>query len=101
MIKPFLAAAVALVALPVLAQAQEINAQPGFYIGAGGGMVIPLSNNITAGVGWMAGGTVGYDFVCSRVALDIGYGQLPLNFASPGTALNSKAGQLTGLVNQL
>jgi outer membrane protein OmpA-like peptidoglycan-associated protein len=94
-----LAAAVLVALLPAIGEAQEINAQPGFYIGAGGGMVIPLSSNGNNGVGWMAGGSVGYDFVGPRVALDVGYGQLPLNFAIPGTALNGKAGQLTGLVN--
>jgi outer membrane protein OmpA-like peptidoglycan-associated protein len=45
------------------------------------------------------GGTVGYDFVGPRISLDVGYGQLPLNFSVPGTALNGKAGQLTGLIN--
>jgi outer membrane protein OmpA-like peptidoglycan-associated protein len=98
--KPIFAAAVALVALPLAAHAQEINAQPGFYIGAGGGLAIPLSQgNGTNGVGWAVGGTVGYDFVGPRVSLDVGYGQLPLNFSLPGTALNGKAGMLTGLVN--
>jgi OOP family OmpA-OmpF porin len=100
MIRPLLAAASVLAVLPVAAVAQEINAQPGFYIGAGGGLVVPLSSNSTGGnVGWAAGGTIGYDFVGPRVSLDVGYGQLPLNFNLPGTALNGKAGMLTGLVN--
>ncbi len=50
-------------------------------------------------MGWTTGGTIGYDFVGPRVSLDVGYGQLPLNFSIPGTALNGKAGQLTGLIN--
>ena len=64
-------------------------------------MVVPLSSgNGTGGnIGWLAGGTVGYDFVGPRVALDVGYGELPLNFSLPGTALNGRAGQLTALVN--
>jgi OmpA-OmpF porin, OOP family len=100
LIKPILAAAAVLAALPVAVQAQEINAQPGFYIGAGGGIVLPLNtNNGLGGVGWAALGTVGYDFVGPRVALDVLYSQLPMNFAVPGTALNGKVGQLTGLVN--
>jgi outer membrane protein OmpA-like peptidoglycan-associated protein len=90
---------VGLATLPAAAHAQEINAQPGFYLGASGGMAIPLSSTSGGGVGWAAIGTVGYDFVGPRVALDVGYGQLPLNFSIPGTALNGKAGQLTGLVN--
>jgi len=95
-----LVVATVLAALPAAAFAQEINAQPGFYIGAGGGLAIPLSSNAAGGnVGWVAGGTVGYDFVGPRVSLDVGYGQLPLKINIPGTALNGKAGQLTGLVN--
>jgi len=95
-----MAAAAALVALPIAAQAQEINAYPGFYVGAGGGAAIPLSSSNGGGkVGYTIGGTVGYDFVGPRVSLDVGYGQLPLNFNLPGTALTGKAGQLTTLVN--
>ena len=100
MIKRVLAAASALAALPVVAHAQEINAQPGFYIGAGGGVVVPLmSNSNVSGVGWDAGGTIGYDFVGPRVSLDVSYAQVPLNINIPGTALNGKAGQLTGVIN--
>jgi OOP family OmpA-OmpF porin len=95
----FAVAALAAV-LPFAASAQEINAQPGFYIGACGGLAIPLASNGFGGnVGWVAGGTIGYDFVGPRIALDVGYGQLPLNVNVPGTALNGKAGQLTGIVN--
>jgi OmpA-OmpF porin, OOP family len=86
--------------LPIAAQAQAINPQPGVYIGAGGGIVGAIgSNNSASGAGWVAGGTVGYDFVGPRVSLDVGYGQVPLNVNIPGTAINGKAGQLTGLVN--
>jgi OmpA-OmpF porin, OOP family len=85
---------------PALSHAQEINAQPGFYIGAGGGISTPLSTpNNSTGIGWVVGGTLGYDFVGPRVSLDVGYGQTPLNINIPGTALTNKAGQLTGLVN--
>jgi OOP family OmpA-OmpF porin len=87
--KPILAAAVALAALPVVAHAQEINSQPGFYIGGGGGLVVPLASNGSGGnVGWAAGGKIGYDFVGPRIDLDVGYGQLPLNFNARGTALD-------------
>jgi len=85
---------------PALSHAQEINAQPGFYIGAGGGISTPLSTpNNSTGIGWVVGGTIGYDFVGPRISLDVGYGQTPLNINIPGTAINNKAGQLTGLVN--
>jgi len=100
-VKKTAALVAAILAMPTLAQAQEINAFPGFYIGAGGGITIPLttSNNGASGVGWAVGGKVGYDFVGPRIDLDVGYGQVPLNFNIPGTALNGKAGQLTALAN--
>jgi outer membrane protein OmpA-like peptidoglycan-associated protein len=86
--------------LPFAVNAQEINAQPGFYIGAGGGLDWLIgTNNSSTGVGWSAGGTIGYDFVGPRVSLDVGYGQVPLSINIPGTAINNKAGMLTALVN--
>jgi OOP family OmpA-OmpF porin len=93
-------AAAAIMMLPVIAQAQDFNPQPGFYLGAGGGIVGAVSSpNNTTGVGWLAGGKAGYDFVGPRIDLDVGYGQLPLNINIPGTAINGKVGQLTALVN--
>jgi outer membrane protein OmpA-like peptidoglycan-associated protein len=92
--------AAALAATPTFAQAQEIDAQPGFYIGAGGGITTPLSSpNNSTGVGPVVGGKIGYDFVGPRIDLDVGYGSTPLNVNIPGTAITGKAGQLTGLVN--
>jgi outer membrane protein OmpA-like peptidoglycan-associated protein len=85
---------------PAFSHAQEINAQPGFYIGAGGGITTPLSSpNSATGIGWVAGGKFGYDFVGPRVDIDVGYGQTPTNVNIPGTALTNKAGQLTALAN--
>ena len=76
--KAFLAAA-ALVALPVMAQAQTPS--PGFYIGAEGGVNwllnftantnIPAADvSVTPQTGWLAGGVIGYDFVGPRVELE-------------------------------
>src|SRR5436190_8325004 len=94
----FLFAAIALA--PVVSQAQEINAQPGFYIGAGGGISTPLSSpNNATGLGWVVGGKFGYDFVGPRIDVDVGYGQTPTSLNIPGTALTNKAGQLTALAN--
>src|SRR5690349_1381491 len=91
---------VAVALTPVMSYGQEINAQPGFYVGAGGGITTPLSSpNNATGVGWVAGGKVGYDFVGPRVDLDVGYGQTPISINIPGTALTNKAGQLTALAN--
>src|SRR4051794_15758826 len=86
--------------LPFAVNAQTIDAQPGFYIGAGGGLDWLIgSGNASTGVGWAAGGTIGYDFVGPRVSLDVGYGQVPLNVNFPGTAVNGKAGMLTAQAN--
>jgi outer membrane protein OmpA-like peptidoglycan-associated protein len=88
---------VAVTLAPLTLQAQEINAIPGFYIGAGGGITTPLSGNSATGIGWAAGGKIGYDFVGPRVDLEVGYGQTPVNFNIPGTALTNKVGMLTAL----
>ena len=55
---------------PAIAQAQ-INAQPGFYIGAGGGLDWFIGSNANASTwtGWAVGGKAGYDFVGPRVEL--------------------------------
>ena len=87
--KKLLAATTALVALPVLAQAQSL--QPGgFYIGAEGGINWLLNTsstatfsaggfggsntvNINPNLGWTAGGMIGYDFIGPRVELEGNY----------------------------
>ena len=79
--KAFVAAA-ALVALPVMAQAQSPSA--GFYIGAEGGLNWLLNTNIGGlGIqpqtGWAAGGVIGYDFVGPRVELEGVYRQNSAN----------------------
>lgn len=76
--KKLLLATAALVALPVMAQAQT---NPGFYIGGEGGLNWmfnstvnppgPINNiNLSPQTGWAAGGMVGYDFVGPRVELE-------------------------------
>ncbi|MEA2813597.1 MAG: hypothetical protein QOI93_1294, partial [Rhodospirillaceae bacterium] len=78
--KLLLAATAALIALPVVAQAQT-QPNPGFYIGGEGGlnwMFNTTANvpgfggaaNIYPATGWAAGGMVGYDFVGPRVELE-------------------------------
>src|SRR3979409_123333 len=78
--KKVLLATAALVALPVMAQAQS-QPNPGFYIGAEGGlnwMFNTTANapgfggaaNIYPATGWAAGGMIGYDFVGPRVELE-------------------------------
>jgi outer membrane protein OmpA-like peptidoglycan-associated protein len=100
--KKALVAAAALVVLPMAANAQ-INATPGFYVGAGGGAAWSLgtNSNATTSTGFAVGGQVGYDFVGPRVELQGGYGQIPTSANIPGTAINGKVGQLTVMANLL
>jgi len=99
--KMFVAALVLLA--PVGLQAQTINAQEGFYIGAGGGAAwfIGSNPNSQSWTGWAVGGKAGYDFVGPRLELEVGYGQIPVSANIPGTAINGKVGQLTAMVNLL
>ena len=106
--KAFVAAA-ALVALPVMAQAQSPS--PGVYIGAEGGVNWLLNFNantnvaaapvvgVTPTTGWMAGGVIGYDFVGPRVELEGIYRWNGTNVGLPGTALNNQIGQLGIMAN--
>ena len=79
MIKKVLVATAAMVALPVMAQAQMLQ-YPGFYAGIEGGGSWMFNNTVTTPfgasgqmypqIGWAAGGMVGYDFVGPRVELE-------------------------------
>ena len=103
--KKALMTAAALVALPVMAQAQ--SAAPGFYIGIEGGANWLLNTTIqglavTPQTGWVAGGKVGYDFVGPRVELEGTYRENNhFTQAYPGTSINNKIGQVGVLVNLL
>ena len=71
--KKALLAAAALVALPVVAQAQMPT--QGFYIGAEGGVnwllnTTILNTPVSPQTGFAAGGVIGYDFVGPRVELE-------------------------------
>ena len=100
--KKMFAAALVLLA-PAGLQAQTINAQEGFYIGAGGGAAwfIGSNSNTQSWTGWAVGGKAGYDFVGPRLELEAGYGQIPVSANIPGTAINGKVGQLTVMANLL
>jgi len=109
--KKALMAAAALVALPVMAQAQAPS--PGVYIGAEGGLNWLLNftantNNpvfptvsVTPQTGWAVGGVIGYDFVGPRVELEGVYRNNQLNVGVPGTAINNQVGQLGIMANLL
>ena len=114
--KKALLAAAALVALPVMAQAQAPS--PGVYIGAEGGLNWLLNTTVTSNVinpgtggftqvgvspqtGWAAGGKIGYDFVGPRVELEGIYRQNATNVFISGANGGTKIGQLGILANLL
>ncbi len=101
--KAFMAAA-ALIALPVVAQAQ--SPAPGFYVGVEGGgnwllNTTVLNTAITPQFGWAAGGKVGYDFVGPRVELEGVYRNNQHNTTFTGRSIDQKIGQVGALVNLL
>jgi len=103
-VKKALVIAGAIALLPFAGHAQSINAQQGFYIGAGGGVGWSIGTppaGVSTGTGWAAGGKLGYDFVGPRIELEGAYGQIPTSANIPGTAINGKVGQLTAMANLL
>ncbi len=100
MIKKAIATAAALVALPVMTQAQTLQ-YPGFYISAEGGVNWMLNTtvnfpnfgggiNVQPNTGFAAGGSIGYDFVGPRVEIEgvyrSNYGTLSAAPVGLGTA---------------
>jgi OmpA-OmpF porin, OOP family len=101
--KKALMAATALIALPVMAQAQTPSS--GFYIGAEGGLNWLLNttvNNVSLSpqTGWAAGGVVGYDFVGPRVELEGMYRQNQAGAQAAGFT-NNNIGQVSVMANLL
>jgi opacity protein-like surface antigen len=93
-VKALTVAAAGLIALPFLAHAQAFNPQPGFYVGAGGGLDWLLNSgpgNTSSSTGWAVGGYAGYDFVGPRVQLEGWYSEVPLSPSRPGVFRNFSA----------
>jgi OOP family OmpA-OmpF porin len=103
--KKALMAAVALVALPVMAQAQTPSS--GFYIGAEGGLNWLLNTTIanqqvSPQTGFAVGGKVGYDFVGPRVELEGLYRSNSTNtFVSGNRGFASQINQVSAMANLL
>jgi len=101
-VKKCLIAAATLIALPLAAQAQDINAMQGVYVRAGGGANWFIGNNsynVSTYTGWGVEGAVGYDFVGPRLEVAVNYGQTPISVNVPGTAINNKIGALNAMAN--
>jgi len=100
-----LLAAAALVALPVVAQAQTLQ-YPGFYAGLEGGVnwmlnTTILNQSVSPQTGFAVGGVVGYDFVGPRVEAEVVYRNNQNNVSFGGTAINNQINQLGVLANVL
>ena len=72
--KKVLLAAAAVVALPAIAEAQDIPV-PGVYLGVEGGLnwlfnTTILGLNVSPQTGWAAGGKIGYDFIGPRIEVE-------------------------------
>ena len=101
--KKALLAAVAIVALPAVANAQSMwgsgTSYPGVYIGAEGGLNWLLNNNsYSMNTGWAAGGKVGYDFVGPRVELEALYHS---NTGSGNVLFPGGVANVNGQINQV
>ena len=99
--KKALSVAGALMLLPSVGQAQEINPLPGFYLGAGAGIANFMNTSTNVGgliqgsVGFGFGALVaGYDFVGPRVELEVGYGQVPITAYLPMGQFNVTGRQI-------
>jgi outer membrane protein OmpA-like peptidoglycan-associated protein len=102
--KKAMLAAAALVALPVMAQAQVPT--PGFYVGAEGGLnwllnTTILNTPVSPQTGYAVGGVIGYDFVGPRVELEGVYRNNQHSGGFVGRAIQNQVGQLGILANVL
>src|SRR5262249_1274780 len=114
--KKVLLAAAAVVALPAIAEAQDMMVpQPGVYFGVEGGLnwlfnTTILGQSGSPNTGWAAGRKVGYGFNCPRVEVEGLYRQNTYNnsFFVPvangrtnalAPALNGQVSQVSAMVN--
>src|SRR5215472_432271 len=98
--KPVCVAATLLL-FPSLGFAQEINPQPGFYMGAGAGIenflstTTSMGGNVSGTVGFGIGALIaGYDFVGPRAEFEVAYGQAPITANLPIGTFSATGRQL-------
>jgi OmpA-OmpF porin, OOP family len=105
--KKVLLAAAAVVALPAIAEAQDVLAPvPGVYIGVEGGLnwlfnTTILNQNVSSQTGWAAGGKIGYDFIGPRIELEGMYRQNNNGNFFGNRAITGQISQVSAMANLL
>ncbi len=103
--KKVLLAAAAMVALPAMAQAQDVQS-PGVYFGVEGGLnwmfnTTILNQQVSPPTGWALGGKVGYDFIGPRVEVEGLYRQNNNSNNFGNRAITGQISQVTAMANLL
>ena len=103
--KKVLLAAAAVIALPAIAEAQDVQT-PGVYLGVEGGLnwmfnTTILNQNVSPYTGWALGGKIGYDFLGPRVEVEGLYRQNNNSNNFGNRAITNQISQVTAMVNVL
>ena len=103
--KKVLLAAAAIVTMPAIAQAQDVQS-PGIYFGVEGGLnwlfnTTILGQQVSPQTGWAAGGKIGYDFIGPRFEVEGLYRENQTGVGFPGRAINGRISQVSIMGNFL
>jgi len=103
--KKVLLAAAAVIALPAIAEAQDVQA-PGVYFGVEGGLnwmfnTTILGQNVSPQTGWALGGKLGYDFLGPRIEVEGLYRQNVNSNFFGNRAITGQISQVTAMANFL
>ncbi|MGZ3339569.1 MAG: OmpA family protein [Reyranella sp.] len=103
--KKVLLAAAAVIALPAIAEAQDVQA-PGVYFGVEGGLnwmfnTTILGQNVSPQTGWALGGKFGYDFIGPRIEVEGLYRQNVNSNNFGNRAITGQISQVTAMANLL
>jgi OmpA-OmpF porin, OOP family len=103
--KKVLLAAAAVIALPAIAEAQDVQT-PGVYFGVEGGLnwmfnTTILGQNVQPSTGWAAGGKLGYDFLGPRIEVEGLYRQNNNGNFFGNRAITGQISQVTAMANLL
>jgi len=103
--KKVLLAAAAVMALPAIAEAQDVQT-PGVYIGVEGGLnwlfnTTILGANVSPQTGWALGGKIGYDFIGPRIEAEGLYRQNQTGQFFGNRAINGPLSQVSAMANFL